>query len=165
MKVIYNGKEVATIPDHAMIGETVIADDTVYEIRTKTYDCDNDEVYCKVTQYYETVSVCDMLNRIYGSHTFKTSGIHTNEIENNPRFLVLIILMSILIDEEHLIKNINIYKKNIMRHWSSSHIEWGDIFSDNPDSIKTDMALIKELSLALFKAGRIAENVWPKILI
>jgi len=161
MKVYLDGQVVAEIWDNMSIGDTIISGGAVYEIITKTIDLDNSDLYCKVRRYLEDGDlVCDVFRKLYRSPSFITSGPNTNEIEHNPRILVLFIVASVVIDGEHLKKMADLYKTNAITLWNQKEIDWNDIFIDNPRStknVKSAAPVIKQLLLS----SKIPENLWP----
>jgi len=168
MDVYLDGKVICAIPDHMGISDTIIINNNVYEIITKTLDLNDNmpDLYCKIASYNSNdnkKSIFDILEEIYGSPFFITSGPNTNEIENNPRIIVLFIVISVLIDRDHLKKMADLYRNNAISLWNQKEISWEDIFMDNPKPIKDTKRSIPIIT-HLLVSSKIPKKLWPKSL-
>lgn len=165
MIVIYKGEELAReAPKEMMIGDTLIIDNKAYEIYTKTYDFDNSLLYCKVEKYEEAQSAINIINKIYNSNDFISSGFNTNNIEQHPRLITALTVIAVIVGDEHMDKMGLEYRKNIISAWGQKSILWSDILNDNPTAKMTDLNLIKEICISLLKQYKIAPSVWPDFL-
>jgi hypothetical protein len=165
MRVIYNNNYLCDIPDIMSIGDTILYKNEAFEINTKTFDYDNDELYCKVINYENinnTDNFYDIIKKIYYSDYFETSGINTNEILTNPRLITLMIISSVVINNKHMEENGHLYKNNIIANWNNKFITWPGIFNDNPPVSNRSISEIKKLAIYFLKESKISKSIWPK---
>lgn len=168
MIAYYDGKVLCNVPNIMAIGDTIlIPGGTVYEIITKTIDKSKipNELYCKTRIYDETneCDVCNICEEIYQSSSFKTSGPNTNDIETNPRLMIILIIASVIISEDTLKRNIERYRNNILTQWNNINIPWIDIFDDNPAASKSAKNA-RPIIIEMLKKSKIANNLWPAYL-
>lgn len=166
MIVIYNKCELCSAPENLSVGDTIIVNNIVYQIFSKTWDSDNKELYCKVELYEEEpkTNACDILKKLYDSDTFETSGMNTNMISQNQRITILMAILTSFIKEDYLKDKGRIYKSIIINKWSDKHIQWSDIFYDDPPLSVDNIKLIIKRSKALLRINKISEKLWPKLL-
>lgn len=164
MIVIYEKDELCIAPDCMNSGDTIIVNDKIYQITTKTWDNDNSDLYCKVVVLNEDKNIVKLLNEIYESPTFKTSGFNTNNVNSNPRILSLMAVCTAIINEDHMKTMGPVYKDRITQRWNSKEIEWDEIFFDNPPIKADNVNKIISNSAALLKMSRIADNLWPPLI-
>lgn len=165
MKAYFDSKVVADIPDFMIVGDTIILKRDVYEIITKTIDLNVNEIFCKIQKYENnTIGVVDVLEYYYDSPYFTTSGANTNEIENNPRLIVLTGILSVIMEKDHLMEMIKSYRTTIISKWNDINISWDDIFYDNPAALKNakDAAPIV---VEILKNSKISTTIWPINLV
>lgn len=166
MIAYHDGKVLCDIPDSMSVGDTIIYPEVIYQIVSKSIDMSStpNELYCITQVYDNSESVCDVLQDIYDSNTFKTSGPNTNNIEDNPRLIVLLIIASVIIDDSHLKLNADTYRKNVLISWNNIDIPWIDIFYDNPIAIKSAKKA-KPIIAEILERSKIAKNLWPISII
>ncbi len=165
MLVFHDDVKMCQIPDCMGEGDTIIRDDVIYIITSKTYDADSNEVYCKVI-LYESEKPCkltigEILTVLYGKEYFESSGANTNVINTNPRLIMLMIIAATVIEDSHFKENSNTYKDNIIAQWNNKNINWRSIFDDEPPVKLDDIEKIKSVSCELFAAYKIADAIWP----
>lgn len=165
MKAIFNRSYLCDVPDTMAPKDTIILNETVYEICTKTIDLDNSELYCIVAKYEneekQETTIVEILTKLYGSKYFKTVGRNTNEIINNPKLIALIIIASVIIDKNHMLKNNKTYKNNIIANWNNKNILWSEIFNDNPPIKHKDLNIISKASKVILQQHKILKSAWP----
>jgi hypothetical protein len=161
---VYNEKiSICNVPDHLIVNDTIISNNKIYIIISKTWDDDNKELYCKVDEIKEDITISKVLKEIYQSEFFETPGINTNNIEGNPKTIILITLAGIIIDPSHMKNNHKKYINNIISLWNDKNIEWNKIFHDNPPVAINDISIIKLMSTKLLSQLKIDKKLWPKL--
>lgn len=165
MLVLHDDEKLCTIPNCMSEGDTIIRDNKVYIITSKTYDADSDEVYCKVTLYESEepgkLTIHEILEKLYGKVYFESSGANTNAIDTNPRLIMVMIVAATIIEEKHFKENCMAYKQNIITMWNNKNINWRSIFDDEPPVKLDDLNKIKAACCELFAAYKIADAIWP----
>lgn len=165
MIIIYNGEEIAAeVPKELSKGDTIIIDGDVYEIFTKTYDFDKSILYAQVTVYEEKVLAINVLQKIYNSNCFVTSGFNTNNVEDNPRLLAVLAIIAAVVGEDCMLTNGITYRKNIITRWNQNSILWEDILEDNPIAACHNITTLKEICVSLLEYSKITPKVWPELL-
>jgi len=164
MIVIYDKKTLCNAPDVMSIGDTLLVNNKAYHIFSKTWDNDNEEIYCKVQLIDEKKNIHEILTEIYENHHFVTSGFNTNAVSSNPRILILMAICTTIIDDDYMKSKGNMYKDLIIKQWNYKKILWEDIFTDNPPIKNDDLKSIAKNSAALLKMSKVADNLWPEFI-
>jgi hypothetical protein len=162
---IYKDKDlICDVPDNLLINDTIINKNKIYVIISKTWDNDNKELYCKIEELKEEISsINDILKTIYQSDYFETSGNNTNNIQDNPKTIILLTIAGLIIEPGYFNNNHKRYKNNIMVHWNNKKILWNEIFNDNPPIHINDLKAIKLMTIKLLTELKINKNLWPKL--
>lgn len=164
MKVYIEKEEICNVPDHLIVNDTIIFTNKVFIIKSKTWDADEKELYCKVKEIIEeSDSISSILTEIYNSDHFQTSGSNTNNIKENPRTIILLVLAGLIIDSEFFEKSHADYMSNIMTFWNDKKINWDKIFNNNPPIQTNDISLIKTAAIAVLSDLKINKNLWPNL--
>lgn len=161
MDVYLDGNVIAEIPDSMCRGDTIILRSGVYEIMSKTIDLTDEHcsMYCKVQLYEDILFASDVLYELYNG-SFTTSGPNTNKISDNPRVIVLFIILSVILDEDHVHHNLKNYQKNIVDNWYSKTISWDIVLPDNPQATKA-ASKAAPIIAEMLKNAKITDGLWP----
>ena len=163
MKAYINGELLCDVPDCLIVNDTIINKTKTYIIESKTWDMIDKELYCKINQINDEPTISEMLKEIYKSDYFETSGSNTNNINGNPKTMILMTLAGLIIEPEHFSKNHKSYQINIMTHWNDRKIRWDMIFEDNPPVHINDLAAIKPMAAKLLTALKIDKKLWSDL--
>lgn len=165
MEALFENSVICKIPDHMAVGDTIISQDRVYQVYSKTWDADNQELYCKVVLYeVEQDTIVDLLCKIYESDYFETSGFNTNQISQNPRVIVLMATITVIIGNDAMAAYGAEYKSKIMGMWNSKKIRWEEIFAEFPPIQNGDIKKISKMVSTLLSHNKIAEDIWPPFI-
>ncbi|CAK0741967.1 hypothetical protein CCP1ISM_1480002 [Azospirillaceae bacterium] len=164
MKVFKDKDHICNAPDILITNDTIISNNLVYIITSKTWDDDEKELYCKVEEVKEeSTSISDILKELYKTDHFETSGSNTNQINENPRTIILLTLAGLVIEPEYFGKNHKHYMTNIIVKWNDKRVAWDDIFDDNPPIHVNDIATIKLTATKILTGLKINKNLWPNL--
>lgn len=167
MHAYFDGNIIAEIPDVMNVGDTIILDNGVYEIVTKTIDLtvENKQLYCKTTKYHEPKEFAvDVLRKLYAGDYFVTSGPNTNKFDANPRIIVLLVVLSAIIDGELLKNDVKKYKNSISLNWHNGRMLWEDIIPSDLESIRS-VEEATPIITEMLKAVKIGQSMWPEHII
>jgi hypothetical protein len=164
MKMYKNKELICDIPDNLLINDTIINKNKIYMITSRTWDNDDQELYCKVEELKEnTLSISEILKEIYQSNYFETVGSNTNNIQDNPKTIILLTIAGLIMEPEYFSNHHKRYKNNILTHWNNKKTPWNEIFDDNPPIYINDLLVIKSTAVKLLTDLKINKNLWPKL--
>lgn len=166
MKVIFNDNFLLEVPDNLSANDTIMYQNSIYLITSKTWDHDNNEFYCKVILYEEEPQddAVSIISKIYDSDYFETSGFNTNDVNDNPRLFVLLTIIAVIVGNDYMKINGHIYKQNILSMWNRKNIPFDEIINDYPKIACSDINKICKSATILLEMNKIARNIWPKFL-
>jgi len=158
MIIIYEDEVLTEAPDNLVRNDFITVNNRVYKIMERNYVAQDDKLVASVVLIKEDIdySFCEMLVEIYDDSHFKTSGLNTNEIANNPKTMELFAIATAAVNSDHLRENIRRYRDNVINNWKLIRIPWEDIFDDNPPLKTTDIKTIKIIAQAALKSRKTA---------
>lgn len=166
MKAILYDNELIEVPEILNCGDTIIYNDKIYQISSKTWDHDNNEFYCKVVVYQESITnAIDILSKIYDSDYFETSGFNTNNVNDNPRLFILLTILTVILGNDYMAINGLSYKQNIISAWNRKKISFEEIVNDYPKVVCSDIKKICKSATVLLEMNKISKNLWPNFII
>jgi len=163
MKAYLNGKPLYEVSDHLSASDTIIDSTKTYIVESKTFDADKNELYCKIKEIKNELSVTDILKDIYKSEYLETSGGNTSGITNNPKTIILMTLAGLIIEPKYFSKNNKLYMANISAYWNDRKIHWKTIFDNDPPVNISDISAIKQMAAKLLTDLKINKNLWPNL--
>ena len=152
------------------IGDIIIFNNIKYCIINRTINlngidnCESDIIQCNcelIGSVIETLNFYSLLENIYNKSYLTTSGINTNEIENNPKIIILMIIAGLIIEPDHFKQNNKLYRTNIIEAWNIKKLYWQNIFPHNPPVSCDNINIIKESTEAIITRMKISKHNLP----
>ena len=163
MKAYCGDKLLTDIPDVVVTGDYVVHGNKTYEVISRTYDVESSTIKCILEMINnDHIDIISIMTELFDSPYFETSGMNTNEILNNPRLIMFMVICGVLIEDEYVRDHARSYRDKVVSNWSNRKIPWTEIFADDPPMGDIDINEAKLIIEELLINSKISRSIWPK---